>query len=118
MVKHFGRSNDGFINLEEFNEFWKYQSHCVVWFQKNQVDEKMHLHVLISFLQKEGYILSPQLIQSIFKKCDYNKQGFLWFDGFLDCMLFIQTWTEEFQRRDINRNGNANFTYEQYLTSL
>ena len=76
---------------------------------------------------------SPQFIETIYKKYDYHKSGSLQFDGFVHAIIVIQVnlklinfeiikmlkrLTGAFQQYDTGRNGNAHFTYEQYLASV
>ena len=70
----------------------------------------------------------------MYKKYDYHKSGSLQFDGFVHAIIVIQVkfrksqvkrinlifqrLTGAFQQYDTARNGNAHFTYEQYLSSV
>ena len=63
-----------------------------------------------------GYQFSEHFAPLIFQRFDTRKTGNLQFDSFVHSILLIQKLTSAFQPFDIHRNGNANFTYEQFLT--
>ena len=86
----------------------------------------------ISVLKFLFFRFSPQFIQSLYQKFDFNRDGRVQFDGFVHSIIMIQVgllfgariWfllkrlTGAFQQYDVHRNGNAQFTYEQYLSSV
>merc|ERR1712142_502526 len=78
---------------------------------KNSVNGKMDLKGLTSVLEEENYLpeksylpevryldlstmrdkmITPNIVQTLFEKYDYNKQGCLFADGFVDCMVAIE----------------------------
>ena len=69
-------------------------------------------------LKTMGYSFSPQFSDVILKKCDYHRKGCLQFDGFVHSVILIQRLTGAFQQFDTQRNGNAHFTYEQFLATV
>merc|ERR1711914_23127 len=71
-----------------------------------------------SALQQMGYRFSPQFVETLYRKHDYNRDGTVQFDGFVHSIILIQRLTGAFQQYDVQRNGNAQFTYEQYLLSV
>jgi len=120
MIKMFDRDNTGTINVNEFCELWKYLGQWRQTFDRYDVDRSGNIsqQELASALQQMGYRFTPQFIQSLYQKHDYNRDGTLQFDGFVHSVILIQRLTGAFQQYDVHKNGNAHFTYEQYLSSV
>jgi len=121
MIKMFDRDNTQTINVNEFCELWKYLGQWRQTFDRYDTDRSGNIsqQELSAALQQMGYSgFSPQFIQTLYKKYDFDKSGSLQFDGFVHAIIVIQRLTGAFQQYDLQRNGHAQFTYEQYLTSV
>jgi len=120
MIKMFDRDNTGKIDLNEFGQLWNYLGQWRQVFNRYDVDRSGSIsqQELGSALQQMGYSFSHQFIQTLYMKHDYNRDGRVQFDGFVHSVILIQRLTGAFQQYDVHRNGNAQFTYEQFLTSV
>merc|ERR1712131_58076 len=120
MIKMFDRDHSQTINVNEFCELWKYLGQWRQTFDRYDADRSGNIsqQELAQALQQMGYRFSPQFVDTIYKKYDYHKSGSLQFDGFVHAIIVIQRLTGAFQQYDTGRNGNAHFTYEQYLASV
>jgi len=120
MIKMFDRDNTGQIDLNEFNQLWNYLGQWRQMFDRFDADRSGHINgsEFWSALQQMGYRFSPQFVETLYRKHDYNRDGTVQFDGFVHSIILIQRLTGAFQQYDVQRNGNAQFTYEQYLLSV
>merc|ERR1711953_308991 len=120
MIKMFDRDMTGTINVNEFCELWKYLGQWRQTFDRYDQDRSGNIskQELEQALQQMGYRFTPQFVQSLFVRYDFHKSGSLQFDGFVNSVIVIQRLTQAFQQHDHQRNGNAHFTYEQYLASV
>ena len=105
----FDQDNTGKIDLNEFNQLWNYLGQWRQIFQQYDADRSGNIsqQELGSALQQMGYRLfdskgeisvskflffrfSPQFIQSLYQKFDFNRDGRVMFDGFVHSIIMIQ----------------------------
>jgi len=92
MIKMFDRDNTGQIDLNEFNQLWNYLGQWRQVFDGYDADRSGHIsrQEFATALQQMGYRFSPQFIQSLYQKHDYNRDGTVQFDGFVHSIILIQ----------------------------
>merc|ERR1712189_155184 len=120
MIGMFDKDHTNTINVEEFCALWNYLGDWRNTFDRFDVDRSGDIAKpeLDQALRTMGYTFSPQFSDVCFRKFDYRKDGTLQFDGFVHCVLLIQRLTSAFQQFDVQRNGNAHFTYEQFIATV
>merc|ERR1712110_145318 len=120
MIGMFDRDNTRTINVNEFCDLWKYLGQWRQTFDRFDVDRSGNISKseLDEALRTMGYSFTSQFSDVLFKKFDYRKSGSLQFDGFVHSVILIQRLTTAFQGYDTQRNGNAHFTYEQFLACV
>lgn len=120
MVGMFDRDNSRTINVHEFCDLWKYLGQWRKTFDQFDQDRSGNIskQELDQALRTMGYQFSPQFSDVLFRKFDYRKTGSLQFDGFVHSVILIQRLTTAFQQYDTQRNGNAHFTYENFLATV
>ncbi|XP_059195219.1 sorcin-like isoform X2 [Centropristis striata] len=60
-----------------------------------------------------GYNLSPQAMNILMKR--YSLNGRIAFDDFVSCCVRLRALTDQFQRRDTTRTGQATFHYDDFI---
>ncbi|CBY24425.1 unnamed protein product [Oikopleura dioica] len=120
MIRMFDKDNTGTIDVNEFCQLWKYLGDWRGSFDRfdrdggGSIDERE----LGNALNELGYRLSPQFVMEAMKKFDFRRERRLQFDGFVHCLILLQRLTTGFQQFDTQRNGNAYFSYEGFLTAV
>lgn len=120
MIDMFDRDKSKTISLSEFCDLWRFLGQWRQVFDRFDVDRSgsIDMRELAQAHQQLGYHFSQQFAGTILQKFDYRKSGSLQFDGFVHSLLLIQRLTGAFQPFDTRRDGNAHFTYEQFLTTV
>jgi len=120
MITMFDRDNSRTINVNEFCELWKYLGDWRKTFDRFDVDRSGNItkDELQQALTTMGYTFSPQFPNLVMQKFDYRRSGTLQFDGFVHAVILIQRLTGAFQQYDTQRNGNAHFTYENFVACV
>jgi len=120
LVTKFCHDNSRTINLNEFCELWKYLNEWRKTFDRFDVSRSGNItkEELKEALITMGYVFSPQFPNLVMQKFDYRRSGTLQFDGFVHAVIMIQRMTVAFQPNDTQRNGNANFTLENFLATV
>ncbi|XP_033495737.1 sorcin [Epinephelus lanceolatus] len=70
-------------------------------------------HELQQALSTMGFNLSPQAMNILMKR--YSSNGRIAFDDFISCCVKLRALTDQFQRRDTTRNGQATFQYDDFI---
>ncbi|CAH8540758.1 unnamed protein product [Schistosoma turkestanicum] len=119
MISMFDRDRNGTIDLSEFSHLFKYvqdwqQCFCRFDQDRSGLIDARELHCALSSF---GYRLSPCFVQTMISRFDRNNRGQIAFDDFIYACVCLQILTNSFRQRDVNRNGYAQFSFEQFLSS-
>ncbi|TGZ68758.1 hypothetical protein CRM22_004091 [Opisthorchis felineus] len=119
MICMFDRDGNGNMNMQEFAQLFNYVQQWMSCFKQYDRDgsgtiscQELH-HALSSF----GFRLSPQFISLMIRKFDRTRRGQIAFDDFMLACVCLQNLTSAFMVHDYNRNGYAQFSYEDFLTA-
>jgi len=120
MIKMFDRDNNNTIELHEFVQLWDFLGSWRTVFDRFDTDRSGNISPseLTLALQQLGYQFSQHFVPILMQKFDFHKTGSLQFDGFVHSILMIRRLTAAFQPYDTYRNGQAHFTYEQFLATV
>jgi len=118
MIGMFDRDYSGTINLQEFNQLMGYINQWQQVFARYDRDGSKYISTqeFQTALQQMGYGLSPQFSRTA-TWC-HDKRGVMGqldLESFICCCLKLQRLTGEFQRRDAQRVGRADLSYEDFM---
>ncbi|CAH8584314.1 unnamed protein product [Heterobilharzia americana] len=119
MITMFDRDMNGTIGFDEFCSLFKYVQDWQQCFRRydrdnsGSIDRQEFSNALCSF----GYRLSPQFIQLMISRFDRNRRGCIAFDDFIYACVCLQTLTGAFRQYDYRMVGQAQFSFEQFLTA-
>ncbi|CAH8606276.1 unnamed protein product [Schistosoma margrebowiei] len=119
MISMFDQDRNGTIDFREFVYLFKYVQDWQRCFRQYDQDRSglLDAREFQSALSCFGYRLSPCFIKMMIGRFDRNKQGQIAFDDFIFACVCLQILTNSFRRYDINRNGYAQFSFEEFLSS-
>ena len=114
----FDKDGDGKINMQEFNELWKYIQQWRGVFDRYDRDRSGNIdqNELHTALNEMGYTVSPQFTQMMVVKFDRVGKRTLKFDDFIQACVMLRGLTEAFRARDSNVNGRITVNYEDFMT--
>jgi len=109
------RNRSGKMDFNEFKEMWNILHQWKNTFMQYDRDrsgtidpQEMH-----TALQSFGYRLSPQALNIIIATS--GDDGRITFDGFVGAAIALRTLSDQFRRRDVQQNGQAMFTYDDFI---
>ncbi|TPP59698.1 Programmed cell death protein 6 [Fasciola gigantica] len=119
MMAMFDRDLNGTMSFPEFSQLFGYVQQWMNCFRQFDQDRSgtISCNEMQTALTSFGFRLSPQFINLLIRKFDRTKRGQIAFDDFIYCCVCLQNLTNAFMVYDINRNGFAQFHYEQFLTA-
>ena len=108
------------ITAQEFGNLWGFLGRWRQSFDAFDLDRTGNINKqeMYQALQRLRYNFQPQFVDLVFKKFDYRNVGTLQFDGFVHALIVLRRLTNGFARYDTNRNGQANFSYEQFMATV
>ncbi|AWP15820.1 putative sorcin-like [Scophthalmus maximus] len=115
MINMLDRDFSGTMGFAEFKELsqvlngWK---NVFASFDRDR-SGMMEGHELQQATVTMGFHLSPQAMGCIMRR--YSTHGRVPFDEFVSCSIRLRSLTDQFQRRDTSRTGNAAFQYDDFI---
>ncbi|KAK8757755.1 hypothetical protein V5799_004615 [Amblyomma americanum] len=117
MINIFDRSRTGTIGFEDFVSLWNYINdwmHCFQEFDESNsgfIDKNQ----LRDAMNRFGYRLSEQTLNTLFAKYQKERKGFINLDSYILCCVSLQTLSNAFRSYDTDRDGWINISYDQSL---
>jgi len=117
MIGMFDKKGTGTISFEEFGSLWKYVTDWQQCFRSFDQDNSGSISKpeLKTAVTAFGYRFSDQFYDVLLKRFDRSNKGVIFFDDFIQCSVVLHILTQEFQQHDTNNDGNASFSYEQFM---
>ena len=117
LIKMFDKNNNAEIDFEEFMQLHQYLIQMKQGFEFVDTDKSGSLSFdeISRALAQSGYRISPIVLQKIFQTVDTQKKGSLNFDGYIELCVYVGIVRNIFQPKDYYRNGQATFTFDQFL---
>ncbi|XP_071803152.1 grancalcin-like isoform X2 [Asterias amurensis] len=118
MIAMLDRDYSGKMGFTEFKELWTVINQWKQTFTQFDADRSGTIqgHELHNAIKSFGYNLSPQCLGVLIRR--YEKSGHITFDDFVSCVVRLRALTATFQSRDTQRNGYANFQYDDFIKSV
>jgi len=115
----FDRNGNGSIDFEEYSALHQYLIQMKQGFESVDIDKsgKIEFNELVNTLQKIGYSFSQAVFGKVFKTFDFHKKGWLNFDGYIELCVFLGLLRNQFNQKDLQRNGMAVFNMEQFAVA-
>ncbi|XP_072028669.1 sorcin-like isoform X2 [Amphiura filiformis] len=115
MIAMLDRDRSGSMGFPEFKELWAALNSWKQTFMRFDADHSgtVEPHELHQAVASFGYNLSPGALTVLVKR--YEKGGRIAFDDFVACVVRLRALTSVFQGRDTQRNGFANFQYDDFI---
>ncbi|KAF8560574.1 hypothetical protein P879_08618 [Paragonimus westermani] len=112
MVSMFDQDMNGTMNCQEFAQLFNYVQRWMACFRQYDTDRSgtISAQELQTALTSFGFRLSPQFIHLLIRKFDRTRRGQI-------ACVCLQNLTNAFARRDYQRNGYAQFSYEDFLVA-
>lgn len=104
---------DEFVSVLEYINRWK---DCFLAYDQDK-SGSINFPELKTAITTFGYRFSEVFFVKMFSKYDSDKSGSISFDEFIQLFCELHLLTEEFKKKDVNKNGNAVFQYEDFLTA-
>ncbi|CAL8097030.1 unnamed protein product [Calicophoron daubneyi] len=119
MLSMFDRDYSGTIEFNEFCNLFNYVQRWRECFMRFDSDRSgtIDSRELTTAFQTFGYSFSPNFIRLITCRFDRTRRGVIAFDDFVYACACVQILTNAFRPYDIQRNGFAQMSYEQFLTA-
>ncbi|XP_022099910.1 sorcin-like [Acanthaster planci] len=115
MIAMLDRDYSGKMGFSEFKELWTVINQWKQTFIAFDSDRSGTIdgHELANAIRSFGYNLTPSAVGVLLKR--YEKGGRITFDDFVSCAVRLRALTAIFQSRDAQRNGWANFQYDDFI---
>jgi len=120
MIGMFDKDKDGTIDINEFSALWNYIQQwrkCFDSFDKDRsgnIDNNELHQALTAF----GYTLSHQFSRILVSKFDKSHTNSIDFDYFIQVCVTLESLTNSFKKKDVNRTGRVSLQYEEFLTMV
>ncbi|CAH8584285.1 unnamed protein product [Heterobilharzia americana] len=109
MISMFDRDGNGTIDANEFTSLFQYVQEWQQCFRRFDQDRSG----LIDARELQWALSSFVMIS----RFDRNKRGQIAFDDFIYACVCLQILTNSFKQYDVNCNGWAQFSFEQFLSA-
>ncbi|XP_071951578.1 sorcin-like isoform X2 [Antedon mediterranea] len=115
MIAMLDRDRSGQMGFNEFKELWSSLNQWKTTFMQYDRDRSgtVEPHELHAAIASFGYSLSPQALSVLVKR--YSTNSRITFDDFVSCVVRLRALTSAFQMRDSQRNGHAQFQYDDFI---
>lgn len=113
----FDYNKDNNLSKAEFTktcDFLKNWRDSFIAYDSNR-NGSINFEELKKAIETFGYKFSAPFLQVMFHKYDVNGSNTISFEEFIQLFCELHVLTEEFKRRDTQRNGTAQFEYEDFL---
>ncbi|CAH8578772.1 unnamed protein product [Schistosoma guineensis] len=119
MITMFDCDMNGTISFDEFGKLFKYVNDWQNCFRQFDRDNSGSIdrQELSTALMRFGYSLSPQFINFMVRRFGHNRRESISFDDFIYACVCLQILTGAFRRYDYRMIGQAQFSFEQFLTA-
>lgn len=113
----FDTDRSGSITYNEFAGLWKYIQDWQGVFRHFDADRSGSIDEgeLSRALSNFGYNLNPRLLHIVVQKFSNSSRGTITFDRFVRCCVVIKTLTDNFAKRDVQRTGYIQLSYDDFL---
>ncbi|XP_015173630.1 PREDICTED: peflin [Polistes dominula] len=117
MISMFGKKQSGFLDLQEFQEVFKYINSWIDFLRNIDLDQSGSIqeYELNAVLEKMGYKISPTFVQFLIKKCDPINGQSMSVDQFIVFCIQLEKFTGAFKSRDTERTGTISIGFEDFL---
>ncbi|CAD6241189.1 GSCOCG00009210001-RA-CDS [Cotesia congregata] len=117
MIGMFDKEKTGTIDLNEFQALYTYINAWLGVFKGYDRDNSGSIqeNELSAALTQMGYRFSPEFIQYLIKKSDFNDHSSITVDQFIVLCVQIQKFTEAFRAKDIDQTGVITIAFEDFL---
>lgn len=115
MIAMLDRDHSGKMGFTEFKELWNAINSWKGTFINFDRDRSgtVEPHELHQAIASFGYTLSPNALMVLVNR--YSTGGRIGFDDFVSCVVRLRALTTTFQSRDTQRNGHAQFQYDDFI---
>ncbi|XP_033113021.1 sorcin-like isoform X2 [Anneissia japonica] len=115
MIAMLDRDFSGKMGFNEFKELWASLNQWKQTFMTYDRDRSgtVEPHELHAAISSFGYTLSPAALNALVKR--YSTNGRINFDDFVACAVRLRSLTSAFQARDAQKNGWAQFQYDDFI---
>jgi len=116
LIEMFDRKRSGALNINEFDEVFKYVNQCKAAFEAIDKDRNGYIEFneLTQALQQMGYRFTPAFVQNLLLKYDHRTKR-LTLDNFIIACVHIKRLTDGFRVRDRAMQGQITIHYEDFI---
>jgi len=119
LVHLYDSDKNNTVGRNEFLGLWGYLDQWRNCFQGFDRDRSGFISKveMIAAIKQIGYSFSDAFYDQLLKIYDFKKKGEIGFDAFVALFCELHLLTEEFKKKDVNREGVATFKYEEFLVA-
>lgn len=119
LIKMFDRNGNNSIDFEEYSALHQYLVQMKAGFESVDTNKsgKLELQEVATTLSRVGFNFTGPTLEKIFKMFDFHKTGSLSFDGYIELCAFLGIMRGQFMPRDTQYNGQATFSWEQFVAA-
>lgn len=119
MIRMFDRTGDRVIDYNEFEQLHRFLIRMRDAYDEVDTDRSRSLdyNEVCNALQRSGFTLSPQTVQTVFRKFDRNRTNALGLDGYIEMCVFLDNVHNTFSTFDTNRSGSVWFNVDSFVAA-
>ncbi|KAK3756067.1 hypothetical protein RRG08_015376 [Elysia crispata] len=118
MISMLDRDRSGQMGYNEFKELWPVLQQWRGTFVRLDTNKSGYIEAaeLGNALRGFGYNVSPQFVNLVLLKFDYETRSRLNLDQFVMALIMLRGLTDAFRKRDVSQSGQASFAYDEFMS--